>query len=149
MRMTCICTNADTEANVARPVLFRYVFAEDMNLIGMPKGWMFPQFASLKRVVNSQSGFVRENRLMLVSKSSFMKTSWWVVHTASLISCSQPQKLFGNLIDSILHIHSMFAYTCVTAAFKKEDKSTYTQSFPVWGVCCCLSSGAGLVAVWH
>jgi len=31
----------------------------------MPKGWMFPQFASLKRVVNSQSGFVRENRLML------------------------------------------------------------------------------------
>ena len=95
MRMTCICTNADTEANVARPVLFRYVFAEDMNLIGMPKGWMFPQFASLKRMVNSQSGFVRENRLMLVSKSSFMKTSWWVVHTASLISCSQPQRFLA------------------------------------------------------
>ena len=52
---------------------------------------------------------------------------------------------FGNLIHSILHLHSMFAQASVFAAFKKEDKSTYAQSFKYGVFAAAVLLGQGLL----
>jgi len=132
------------------PILIN-VHAEDMDFIPTPKGWMFPQFASLKRVVKSHSGFVCEDRLklrvkILIHENKQVGGTHCITH---LMQSTTQDLTFGNLIHSILHIHSMFTQACVTATFKKEDKITHAQSCQVWSDCCCHSSGAGLAAVWH
>ncbi len=48
---------------------------------------------------------------------------------------------FGNLIHSILHLHSMFAQACVFAAFKKEDKMPNLFKYGVFAAAVLLGQG--------
>ena len=102
----------------------------------------------MKRVVRSQSFLVWEDWHKLRVKILIHEVGG--THCITHLRQLATQDLtFGNLIHSSSHIHSIFTQACVTAAFKKEDKTTHAQSCQVRSVCCCHSSGAGLTAVWY